>query len=100
MVKRSCSRSEELAGTVATRYERGMIPFDAEGTGAPSCPLRVDGVLDVALDAQRVLDLARERFLEAGGTILEGRHFARLHVAEEGRVASVFELVGERGVEY
>jgi lycopene cyclase CruA len=57
-------------------------------------------VLDVALDAQRVLDLARRRFIDAGGTILEGRAFRRLHSAKSGDVASVFELSGPEGTEY
>lgn len=91
---------EELAATIATRYKRGVISFDATGTGVEACPLFLDGVLDVALDAQNVLDLARKRFLQAGGTILEGRSFKRLHIAQKGRVASVFELKGPAGTEY
>ncbi|MEO8288750.1 MAG: hypothetical protein ABI670_20210 [Chloroflexota bacterium] len=91
---------EELASTIATRYKSGVISFDSTGTGMPSCPLITDGVLDVALDAQSVLDLARGRFLEAGGTILEYRSFVHLHTAESGPVASVFELDGPDGREY
>lgn len=91
---------DELAATVATQYRRGMISFDATGTGVEACPLYMDGVLDVALDAQAVLDLARTRFVRAGGAIVEGRSFRRLHMAEEGRVSSVFELDGPDGVEY
>lgn len=91
---------DELAATVATRYERGLIAFHADNTGVPSCPLTTHGVLDAALDAQSVLDLARERFLAEGGTILEGRAFRKLHIAESGPVASVFELDGPEGIEY
>lgn len=90
---------EEIAQTIATRYRRGLISFDAEGTGAPACPLYLNGVLDVALDAQSVLDMARERFIQAGGTILEDRSFTRLHVSESGPVASVFEVQGPQGTE-
>lgn len=92
--------ADEIAGTVATRYQRGVISFDATDTGVEACPLSLDGVLDVALDAQAVLDLARTRFLHAGGAILEGRSFRRLHIAEGGRVSSVFELDGPDGTEY
>ncbi len=88
-----------LDGTIATRYGRGLISFDATGTGVPACPLELSGVLDVALDAQSVLDLARERFIMAGGTILEGRSFAALHTATSGPIASVFELRGQAGRE-
>jgi lycopene cyclase CruA len=72
---------DELSSIIATRYTRGLIAFDSQGTGVPSCPLTTHGVLDVALDAQSVLDLARSRFLQAGGTILEGRAFKKLHLS-------------------
>ena len=90
---------EELSGTVSSHYRRGLISFDATDTDVPACPLTLDGVLDVALDAQSVLDLARKRFLEAGGTIREGRAFRRLHTARTGPVASVVEVNGPSGVE-
>jgi lycopene cyclase CruA len=92
--------SDELKETIATRYRRGVISFDATGTGVPACPLELCGVLDLALDAQRVLDLARRRFIEAGGTIVEGRNFERLHLIERGAVASVFEVNGPAGAEF
>jgi lycopene cyclase CruA len=91
---------QELARTIAGEYRQGVISFDARGTGGASCPLNLEGVLDVALDAQAVLDLARGRFLEAGGTILEGRSFRRLHMARSGPAASAFEVEGPKGVEF
>ncbi len=91
---------QELAQTFATEYRQGVISFDATGTGGESCPLYLEGVLDVALDAQDVLDLARQRFLAAGGTIREGRAFRRLHMAQRGPVASVFEVEGPAGSEF
>jgi lycopene cyclase CruA len=91
---------QEIARTIATEYRQGVISFDATGTGGEACPLYLEGVLDVALDAQSVLDLARRRFLKAGGTILEGRSFRRLHLARTGPVASVFEVEGPSGTEY
>ena len=90
----------ELAATIATHYDFGLISFDAAGTGVPACPLRLSGVLDVALDAQAVLDLARKRFAENGGVILENRAFKQLHIAEHGPVASVFEVEGPDGREF
>jgi lycopene cyclase CruA len=90
---------DEIASTIATRYRRGVISFDSRGTGVPACSLYTEGVLDVALDAQAVLDLARERFLDAGSTILERRAFRRLHMAQCGPVGSVFELEGPEGTE-
>ena len=91
---------QEIAHTIATEYRQGVISFDATDTGAKACPLYLEGVLDVALDAQAVLDLARRRFLAAGGTIIEGRTFRRLHLARSGAVASVFEVEGPAGPEF
>jgi lycopene cyclase CruA len=56
-------------------------------------------VLDVSLDAQALLDLARTRLVECGGTVLEGRTFRRLYLARRGPTASVFELDGPEGPE-
>lgn len=91
---------EEIARTIAARYERGLIAFHPEDTGVDSCPLTTHGVLDVALDAQAVLDMARKRFIEAGGTILERREFRKLHTVQSGPVASVFEVEGPASIEY
>ncbi|MEO5953843.1 MAG: hypothetical protein ABIQ44_15380 [Chloroflexia bacterium] len=90
----------ELSKTIATRYKRGLIAFHADNTGVPSCPLTTHGVLDTALDAQSVLDLARKRFLALGGTILEHRAFRNLYTSLSGQVASVFELEGGDGPEF
>ena len=87
----------DLDPCVAATYDYGMLAFDAAGTGLPPAPLRLDGVLDTALDAQALLTLARGRFLAAGGTIREGRRFLRLHTAARGRVRSVVELAGPGG---
>jgi lycopene cyclase CruA len=91
---------EEIASTVAAHYTNGRISFDSRDTGVQSCPLTTRGVLDVAVDAQALLDLARKRFIQAGGVILENRSFRRLHMAKRGPVASVFELEGLDGTEF
>jgi lycopene cyclase CruA len=100
LVRHGIFTQEELAQTIGTRYTRGLISFNATGTGVAACPLQLQGVLDVALDAQAVLDLARRSFVEAGGTIIEGRTFRRLHIAQCGPVSSVFEVEGPEGPEF
>jgi lycopene cyclase CruA len=99
LVQHGIFTQDEVGKTVGTRYARGLISFDATGTGVPACSLQLQGVLDVALNAQAVLDMARAKFLQAGGTILEGRAFRKLHVAKSGHVASVFEVEGPHGIE-
>ncbi len=87
----------ELDVCIATTYDYGVLDFDAKGTGRPATPLRLEGVLDCALDAQRLLDLTRRRFLAAGGTIHEGRRFLRMQTAARGPVCSVVEAEGPDG---
>jgi lycopene cyclase CruA len=89
----------ELETTIATTYRSGLIRFDATGTGAPAVPLRLADVLDLALDAQAVLDLARTRFLTAGGTIRSGRRFRQVVTTARGPVRSHVLLDGPSGPE-
>ena len=100
LVKHGLFSWDDLGAAIGARYKRGLISFDPRGTGVPACPLELRGVLDVALDAQAVLDMARRRFVEAGGTISEGRTFKKLYVAQRGPVASVFEVEGPHGREF
>jgi len=87
----------ELDRCVAGTYRYGTLAFDATGTGAPATPLHLRGILDTALDAQALLTGVRDRFLAAGGTILEGRRFVRLHTATAGLVRNVVELTDADG---
>lgn len=90
---------EELEQATATTYRAGVIRFDATGTGRPATQLALSGVLDLALDAQAVLDLARARFLAAGGTIRGGRRFRRVVTTAAGPVRSRVLLDGPDGPE-
>ncbi len=88
----------ELDRCVAGTYRYGTLAFDATGTGAPATPLHLRGILDTALDAQALLTSVRDRFLAAGGTILEGRRFVRLYSAAVGPVRSIVEVGDAAGV--
>ncbi len=90
---------DELDGATATTYRAGVIRFDPTGTGRPASPLVLAGVLDRALDAQAVLDLARAKFLAAGGTIRGGRRFRRMVTTARGPVRSHVALDGPTGPE-
>jgi lycopene cyclase CruA len=90
---------DELDAATATTYHAGVIRFDARGTGRPATPLVLSGVLDLALDAQAVLDLARARFLAADGTIRGGRRFRRVITTARGPVRSHVALDGPNGPE-
>ena len=90
---------DELDAAVATTYQAGVIRFDATGTGGPAHPLVLPGVLDLALEGQAVLDLARTRFQAAGGVIRSHRRFRRVVTQAAGTVRSHLYLDGPAGPE-
>lgn len=87
----------ELDACIATTYDYGVLSFAADVTGLAHSPLTLRGVLDTALDAQALLTLAREKYQAAGGAILEGWRFERMHMSAAGEVRSVVELARVEG---
>jgi lycopene cyclase CruA len=64
---------------IMARYADGLVRFHAAGSAVPAAELRLPGVLDIALDAGALLQLARRRFEAAGGTVWEGYSFAQAY---------------------
>ena len=82
---------DELAPIVMTEYRTGLVRFyDSPENGAASCDLWLPGVLDVALDAGALLRLARRKFEEAGGIILDRRSLK--HVAVQHNQSAPFSV--------
>lgn len=85
----------ELEGTIAREYRRGFLRFhDPDGL-----PVEFDlpGVLDVAVDADALLSLARQKLEAAGGTVWDGTRFAHLWLAEDGAARGVVRARGADG---
>lgn len=89
----------ELGDVIMTEYERGVVRFFA-GQGQAPVELWMPDVLNVALDANALLRLARRKLEAAGGTVLDHRAFRSVAVST-GRVPQVLvEVEGRAGSEY
>lgn len=69
----------ELSFIIAHQYsEGGFIKFFNDSIDVKTKPLYMKGVLDVAIDANTLLSLARKKIEDAGGTILNNTHFKKV----------------------
>lgn len=74
---------EELQAAVVNRYTSGFVKFHDVASRVKAPPLWMDGVLDVALDADKLLALAVEkikRHAPAGCSMHDGVRFSRVYV--------------------
>ncbi len=88
---------DELQQAISGRYERGIVRFYAEGIPEPPAELSLRGVLDVAIDLGKLLEMARQKFEEAGGTILDYRALRRVNISESGPVRALVEVADQAG---
>jgi lycopene cyclase CruA len=80
---------EEIESAVVNRYRSGFVKFHDAASRVKTPPLWVNGVLDVALDADKLLALAAAKFHasgEARGALMDGLRFVRCYVQAD-RVA-------------
>jgi lycopene cyclase CruA len=78
---------EELEGAVVNRYRTGLVKFHDASSRVKAPPLEVRDVLDVAVDAGKLLACAASKLrASAGCAIIEGVRFVRAHV-ERHRVS-------------
>ena len=71
---------EEVESAVVNRYRAGFVKFHDAASRVKAEPLWVSGVLDVALDADKLLRLAAEKLRARGGAIMYGVRFVRAYV--------------------
>jgi lycopene cyclase CruA len=92
---------EELAPAILRRYRRSVVRVHPTAR-APQRELDLDGVLDLAIDSEALLQIARRCLIEAGGAVLDGRSFRRLYLSERGpaRIAVDLETTDERCERY
>ncbi|MBN9392502.1 MAG: hypothetical protein J0I20_30995 [Chloroflexi bacterium] len=88
---------EEIEQAVAGRYRSGLISFYAGNIPEPPAELNLGGVLDVAIDLAKLLELARRKFEEAGGVCLDYRAFERVTITRTGPVRGVVEVKDKDG---
>jgi lycopene cyclase CruA len=73
---------EEIERAVINRYRSGFVKFHDAASRVKTPPLWMNGVFDVALDADRLLALAREKTLaaETASSLMDGKRFVRCYV--------------------
>lgn len=71
----------DLHHVIMREYDTGVVHFHGGPDSAPA-ELWMRNVLDVALDANALLQLARRRLEEAGGVVLDHRHLVRVLASE------------------
>lgn len=76
---------EETESAVINRYRSGFVKFYDASSRVKTPPLWVDGVMDVAVDADKLLALARRK-IETSGTesaLMDNLRFVRCYVQRE-----------------
>jgi lycopene cyclase CruA len=89
---------EEIEAAVANRYRSGFVKFHDGASRVKTPPLWINGVLDVALQVDKLLALAAARLRARGaqaGALLDGQRFVRCYV-EPHRVSVELEDVRTR----
>lgn len=74
---------EELQAAVMNRYRSGFVKFHDAGSRVKASPLWMENVLDVALDADKLLALAAAKFrahAPAGSRLQDGLRFRKAFV--------------------
>jgi lycopene cyclase CruA len=85
---------EETEAAVANRYRSGFVKFHDTGSRVKTPPLWIDGVLDVAVEADKLLGLAASKIerSQTNSELMNGLRFVRCYVQPE-RVAVEVEEV-------
>jgi lycopene cyclase CruA len=86
---------DELRDIVMAEYENGVVRF-YNNAGRPT-ELWMRHVLDVALDAGALLQLARRKLEASGGVVLDQRSFRRVVVSESGPARVAVEVARDNG---
>jgi lycopene cyclase CruA len=88
---------DEIEAAVINRYRSGFVKFHDAASRVKTPPLWMNGVLDVALDADKLLALAHSKVLASGtqSSLMDGLRFVRCYVQPD-RVTVELEDVRRR----
>lgn len=75
----------ELEGAIVNRYRSGFVKFHDKGSRVKTPPLWVNGVLDVAIEANKLLGAAAMKLeqSETNSVLMSGLRFVRCYVQPE-----------------
>jgi len=86
---------DELTPVIMNEYRDGIVRFYRPDGDAVT--LHLPEVLNVAIDAQALLTLARTKLLAAGGVIRDGRRFVQLECNTSGATQVVVTVQDDHG---
>ena len=84
---------EEIEAAVSNRYRSGFVKFHDAASRVKTPPLWIEGVLDVAVEADKLLHLAAAKIKlnQTGSVLMDGLRFVRCYVQPERVVIEVEE---------
>jgi lycopene cyclase CruA len=71
---------EEIETAVANRYDTGFVKFFDGNSSVKTPKLFMDNVLDVAIEADVLLEIARRKLIETGSAVIDDLRFVRAFV--------------------
>ncbi len=74
---------EEIETAVANRYKTGFVKFHDANSPIKTPPLFMDNVLDVAIEADKLLALAAGKLRKTGSKIISNLRFIRAYVRQD-----------------
>ncbi len=82
-VKAGLFTREEIETAVANRYETGFVKFYDANSAIKTPPLFMDNVLDVAIEADKLLEIAVKKLKTTDSKIINNLRFVRLFVRKD-----------------
>ena len=74
---------EEIETAVANRYKTGFVKFYDANSPIKTPPLFMDNVLDVAIEADKLLELAAKKLKKTDSKIINNLRFVRAYVRQD-----------------
>jgi lycopene cyclase CruA len=76
---------DEIEAAVINRYRSGFVKFHDQASRVKTPPLWIDGMLDIAVEANRLLAAAAAKIetQETGSVLIDGLRFVRCYVQPE-----------------
>ncbi len=75
--------TEEIETSVANRYKTGFVKFYDANSKIKTPPLFMENVLDVAIEADKLLEIARRKIEKTDSEIVDNLRFVRAFVNKE-----------------
>ncbi|MDQ3711507.1 MAG: hypothetical protein M3388_04735, partial [Acidobacteriota bacterium] len=74
---------EEIETAVANRYQTGFVKFYDANSSIKTPPLFMDNVLDVAIEADKLLEIAAKKLKKTDSKIINNLRFVRVFVQKD-----------------